>query len=1005
MKRLPIVTREQSETFEKDLGHSYWRTPEDRAGSLEFRAQQAREFVDGEHEAPEGVDRRTFVTLMGASFAMAGLAGCRRPEEKILPYAHMPEDMVPGRPTYYATSAPWCGSAVGLVVESHEGRPTKIEGNPAHPGSLGATTPYVQALVLDLYDPDRSTQPLHQGKPISWKEAEDALAALGGTLRANGGAGLAIVVEEHRSPTTRRALETLARDMPQAKVFRWEAFGLDNQRAGLKQVFGKPMDAVIDVGAADVVLALDADFLGCDTGSIRNSKGWSRRRRVEDGPLSRVYVAESSPTETGFAADHRLRLQARQVSALARAVAAGVDVAVGAAPQLDAKAQAFADAVAADLKKAGPRALVIAGRKQPPGVHALAAAMNDRLGAVNRTVRHVPVFDDLLSAFDPTAGLAAAKPTTVIFLGGNPVFNAPADAGVAELLKGKTSIHLSTHQDETSVACTWHIPRAHLLESWGDTIADDGTVAIVQPLIAPMYGGKTDAELLEKLVGGTRSAYDLVRSTAAGAGMMPGGAAFEMAWRRAVHDGVQVKAAVDPGTIEMPKRADGETPPPLDSVPAIDASGLDGAIKGLDRPAEGAIEITFAPDPHAWDGRFANCAWLQELPDPVSKACWASYAAIAPATAKRLNVVSGDHVTVTGAKGGSVTLPALIVFGQADDTVQLTIGQGRSTVGRVGKGVGVDTGALRRVGALDITGGTVAKAAGSTKIPVTQGHFSMEGRPLVREQTVAQHQKEPGWARELVHHPPAENLFQGWEYHGHKWGMAIDLSLCTGCGSCVTACQAENNTPVLGPEGVLRNREMHWIRIDRYFEGPEEDPRSVTQPMTCQHCENAPCEQVCPVNATTHSPEGINEMTYNRCIGTKYCGNNCPYKVRRFNYFNYTADIPATTRLQLNPDVTVRSRGVMEKCSFCVQRINQAKIAAKTTEGRTRLHDGEVVTACQQACPTEAIAFGDLNDGKSEVSKRVGKPRSYQILRELNTRPRMHYLARISNPNPALVKA
>jgi len=988
MKRLPVVTKERSEEFAKVSGHEYWRTPEDRVGALAFRAQQAREFTENEHEAPEGVDRRSFVKFMGASMAMAGLAACRRPEEKILPYAHPPEDLIPGRADHYATSVAWAGTAVGLLVESHEGRPTKIEGNPQHPDSLGATNAFHQGLLIDLYDPDRSVTPRNGAKDVSWAEAESGFASIAAAARAKSGKGLAILVQDHRSPTTKRALEALTRDMPEAKIAAWEPFGRDNARAGAALAFGKPADTVLDFAKATVVLTLDADPLGTDGSSVKHSRGWAQRRRAEGGKMSRVYAVESAPSQTGFAADHRLRLQSRKIVAFASAVGVALGLPSGAKGDLDDKTQAFAKAVAKDLQRAGASALVVAGRTQPPALHALAIAINDKIGAAGSTVRYVPVVDDIPSGAQALTDLVASRPDTVIVLGGNPVFDAPADVDVKGLLTSTQSVHVSTHVDETSAICKWHIPRAHALEGWSDTMAEDGTPSVTQPLIAPMHGGKTDAEILERLVGGTRNAYDLVRSTWAGmfGGLtMPTGAGFEKSWRRVVHDGLQLGVALAP------------------VATAVDAVAVGQALAAL--PAsEGAVEVTFSPDPHAWDGRFANASWLQELPDPIYKMCWANAAAISPATAKKLGVESGDHVTVS-VGGANVELPCIISFGQADDSVALTSGQGRKVVGRVGNGVGFDTYPLRRKAGLDIAAGTLVKAAGHTKLPITQGHFSLEGRPLVREQTLAEHDKKPDWAKHLVKHPPEINLFQGFEYHGHKWAMAIDLSLCTGCGTCVTACQSENNTTIVGPEGVLRNREMHWIRIDRYFEGAEDNPRSVVQPMLCQHCENAPCEQVCPVNATTHSPEGINEMTYNRCIGTKYCGNNCPFKVRRFNYFNYTKDMPGTTSLAMNPDVTVRSRGVMEKCSFCVQRVNEAKIHAKTQEGRLRLRDGEVVVACEQSCPTGAIVFGDLNDGESRVAKAADVPRSYRILQELNVRPRVNYLARITNPNPELEKA
>jgi molybdopterin-containing oxidoreductase family iron-sulfur binding subunit len=962
--------------------------------------------------------------------ALAGLAtGCRRPEEKILPYTRRPEDLVDGRPIEFATSLPFYGTAIGLLVESTDGRPTKIEGNPNHPDSLGGTTALVQASVLDLYDPDRSTAPRHFVRPkdggepasveVSMSEAWDFVRTFGDALKAAKGKGFAILLEETRSPTLTVALEALKRDLPEALVVRFEAFGRENARTGAQIAFGQPLETVHDLEKADVLLVLDGDLFDSEGSPIKAAKQFARRRKVESGSMSRVYVAEAGPTPTGTVADHRQRIQARQVLDLALAVASelgkhGVTVppelTARKAGKLDDKQLAFAAAVAKDLAAAKGKGLVVAGRRQPPHVHALVHALNATLGNVGQTVRHVPVAhlvnEGAATLKQLVDSIEKREITGLLILGGNPAFNAPADAPFAALLERARkpqnapdyvdllSVHLGTHLDETGQLATWHIPRAHALESWSDTIAEDGTLAVTQPLIAPMYDGKTDAEVIERLLSGTRNAYELVRATW---GARLGALGFEKAWRKVLHEGVLPLSAAP--TVEV----------------SLDAAKVGAAVGDFKAP-EGAFEVVFAPDPHAYDGRSANNGWMQEMPDPIHKMCWMNAASISSATAQRLGLKDGQLVEVS-VGGKSIKLPVAVTFGHADDSVTLTVGQGRRFEGRVCKGVGVDTQPLRTTAGFYLAAGTLAAAEGFEELAVTQGHFVLEGRPLVREQTTAQYEADPRWAKEIVQrttkHPALENLWKDWEYNGHKWGMTIDLTLCTGCSACVTACQAENNIPVLGIAGVLKSREMHWLRIDRYFAGADgqpaqaDDTMATNMPMTCQHCENAPCEQVCPVAATTHSPEGINEMTYNRCIGTKYCGNNCPYKVRRFNYFNYTDEIPETQKLVLNPDVTVRSRGVMEKCSFCVQRVNQAKIAAKKEKDAAKQREivRSLKSACQQACPTEAITFGDLNDAEQLVAKNAALPRAYKALEEINVRPRISYLARIRNPNTDLEPA
>jgi molybdopterin-containing oxidoreductase family iron-sulfur binding subunit len=977
MKRLPIV-------YDKDRsGRTYWRSIGEQQGSPEVIDSLAREFPDGASEmSPEEaeVSRRGFLGVMGAALAM-GMAACRRPVEHIVPYSRAPEELIPGKPLYYATTIPLYGTAIGLLVESHEGRPTKIEGNPRHPESLGATTTFVQASVLDLYDPDRSTSPVEKGQKRSWDDATTALRALGARLKGQAGKGLAVLTEAHRSPTLQAALGALKTALPEARIVRWSPFDRTAAREGLKLAFGRALDVVHAIDQAKVVVTLDADPFYAEGSPIKTARQWAQGRRPE-GPMNRLYSVESTYTVTGGNADHRLRLTSRDVANFAVALAQklGVQGIAPAAP-LSPKAQKFLDALAKDLDGTHGASAIIAGDGLPPAIHAVVALINDRLGNVGKSVRYVRPFDEAPEGPKAIVELAKAIETkqvdTVLVLGGNPAFDAPADANFAKILAtAATSVHLSTHVDETSQACSWHLNRTHFLETWGDLRAEDGTASIVQPLIAPLYDGRTDAEVVSLILGDGKRAYELVRETFAKFG------GDESAWKRALHDGVV------PNTASAAEQ--------VDARPADVA----GAIAAL--PPAGAFEVTFRLDDHAYDGRFANNGWMQELPSPLSKLTWGSGAHLSPATAKELGVGEGDVLSIT-VEGASVSLPVVILPGQADKSIAVNLGQGRR-VGRVAQGVGVDVYPIfKSTFAGRMAAATVNKAAAPDPILArTQEHFLMEGRPLVREATVTQYAHNPMMIKEMVEGPPLESLWYGHPYEGHKWGLVVDTNACIGCNACMVACQAENNVPVVGKKGVVKSREMHWLRIDRYFVGDLEEPKSVTQPMLCQQCENAPCEQVCPVGATSHSPEGLNDMAYNRCIGTRYCANNCPYKVRRFNFFNYSKNFTKTAQMQLNPDVTVRSRGVMEKCTWCVQRINNAKIDAKKANPDGRVKDGAIVTACQQACPTAAITFGDYNDRESAVSRRAGEARAYALLSEFNFRPRLQYLAKIRNPNNEL---
>jgi molybdopterin-containing oxidoreductase family iron-sulfur binding subunit len=918
------------------------------------------------------------------------------------------------------------GFATGLLAESHEGRPTKIEGNPDHPASLGATDAFAQASVLTLYDPDRSQVVTRAGQIDTWQNFLNAMSAELQTQREAQGAGLRVLTETVTSPTLASQLQALLRDFPAARWHPYEPVSNDNARAGALLAFDQDINTVYDFEQADVILSLDGDFLQTGPGHLRYAGQYAARRRVVQpsapSEMNRLYVVESTPTLTGAMADHRWPMRSSQVEGFARSVAQGLGLAVE-MPEGEAASTVPAKSIAAlvdDLQEHQGSSLVLAGDAQPPIVHALAHAMNEALGNVGSTVVYTdPVVaspQPLLSLpKDPssfaslrelTADMQAGRVDVLVILGGNPVYSTPADLNFADALSNiRLRVHLGLYEDETSALCHWHIPEAHYLESWSDARTYDGTVTIIQPLIAPLYGGKTAHELLAVLAGQpNRTSHDSVReywqnqyladgpATEGSVGSASLGTPdFETFWRTALHNGVI------PGTT-LPART-------LSLRTDFQAQAAGPASPASSSPDE--LEVIFRPDPTIWDGRFANNGWLQELPKPLTKLTWDNAALVSPTTAERLALTNEDLVELEY-RGRSVTAPIWVMPGHADDSVTVHLGYGRTRAGRVGTDTGFDAYALRTSEAPWFDTGLAIRKIGSASpgtgdrypLASAQHHHSMEGRNLVRVGTLQQYLEEPDFVEKLGEQPsPDLTLYPKHAYEGYAWGMAIDLNACIGCGACVVACQAENNIPIVGKEQVARSREMHWLRIDRYYAGDLDTPETYFQPVPCMHCENAPCEPVCPVAATTHSQEGLNEMTYNRCIGTRYCSNNCPYKVRRFNFLEYTdyEDAPALQLLQ-NPDVTVRDRGVMEKCTYCVQRINEVRIQAKD-EGRP-IRDGEVVTACQQVCPTQAIIFGDINDPNSQVSRLKAQSLNYNLLAELNTRPRTSYLARLRNPNP-----
>ncbi|HUE69724.1 MAG TPA: TAT-variant-translocated molybdopterin oxidoreductase [Pirellulaceae bacterium] len=972
-------------------GPSYWRSLEEYAQTPEFEELLHREFPSQLDQWNDPIGRRRFLTLMAASLAFGGIAGCTRPpQETIVPYVKAPEEIVPGKPLFYATAMPRGGYALGLLVESHLGRPTKIEGNPEHPSSLGATDAIAQASILSLYDPDRSQTVMHRGAISTWDKFMTEMAAQREKLVASRGAGLRILTETVTSPTLSGQLRVLLEELPEARWHQYDPSARDNVRLGARQAFGQDADVVYSFDKADVVLSLDADFLLAFPGSVRYARDFIDRRRVSSGKadMNRLYVVESTPTITGAMAEHRLPLRPSQIEPLARAIAGrlGIERSASAVKLPAGVSEAWLNAVVKDLEEHRGTSLVIAGDGQPPAVHALVHAINGALENVGQSLSYIqpveaqPVIHHQ-SLVELLADMEGGRVETLVILGGNPVYSAPSRLGFADKLKQVArKIHLSEYDDETSFLCDWHIPAAHYLESWSDARAFDGTATILQPLIAPLYGGKTAHEVLAVLRGRTgRTSFEIVQAHWR---QEMDDDQFGTAWRKAVHDGV-LRAAerIDPSRFR------------------VEASGGIGRRPQPEaQTGSGTVEVEFRLDAALGDGSLANNGWLQELPKPLSKIVWDNVASLSAATAQRLGVENGDVVEIT-LDGRSLRGPVWIAPGQPDDCLSLTLGYGRTRSGRVGNGVGYRAAEIMPAdGARFAVGASVRRTGEKHPISTTQSHHAMEGRDIVR---VTMHQRVTDDSQSATpHSDELPSLYPEYEYTGNAWGMVIDQTACIGCNACVVACQAENNIPIVGKEQVAVGREMHWLRIDRYHVGGLDNPETYFQPMMCVHCEKAPCEVVCPVAATVHDSEGTSNMIYNRCVGTRYCSNNCPYKVRRFNYLQYTDETTPSLKLLRNPDVTVRSRGVMEKCSYCIQRISAGRIAAKI-ENRP-IADGEVVTACQQACPTRAIVFGNLNDPQSQVRRLKESPLNYGVLAELNTVPRTTYLARVTNPHPDL---
>ncbi len=1038
----------------------YWRSLEHRERTQAYVDFIKDEFKEGDSEI-SGVQRRDMLKLMGASFALAGVGvACRRPVDNIMPYSKAPEGIIPGIPNYFATARPSVTGAIGLVVESHEGRPTKVEGNSEHPFSKGAAGIHDQAAILEMYDPDRSRVPMAKSGfdrlPSTWTEWDSFAQAHFSSYASNQGQGLAFLLNGESSATIKKSKKDILAKYPKAVFFDYNPLALDNTEAGAQMAFGKDMRVLPVFANAKIILTLQADPFMLGAGSLSHARGFSENRKIyaaKDAHLmNRLYAVEAAFSVTGTNADHRLRVAAADTEDFLKALTQQILGLDNLTWSLDMRAQLnliaksnksfdkkFLNALAKDLVKNKGQSLIVVGEGQPASVHGLANVLNVALGGAGKTFRVLKTSEEDSSALRGTKALAelvkqlnAGAIKTLMMLDTNPVYaSAGSLAFVDALQKVKTVVHLGFYDDETAQKAHWHLPMSHFLESWGDARAYDGTVSIVQPLIAPLFESRTSIEILSQVLAPVaKSGAELVKETwGSGLGIL----SAEKNWRKALHDGVVAGSAFTENT-----------------SPSINTANV---VQNLSKTSKASvsfenIEVLFQLDYSVLDGRLANLGWLQELPDPITKMTWDNALLMSQALAKKLGINSrvkgryyqADMVSLS-LSGKTVNLPVFIMPGLSDFSVIAFLGYGRSHAGSLGNGVGVDVYPLFPIDGNHFALGAQLKRTGETyALATTQEQFAMNGDAIMEVDTLTLQNRDParvalvedyaknpdytkklGLPDSLMKKEAGENklapaqMTTPWPYTGNKWGMVIDLTSCIGCNACVTACQSENNIPVVGKTQVMRSRSMHWIRVDRYFTGEVKDPQSISQPVPCMHCENAPCEPVCPVAATVHDEEGLNTMAYNRCVGTRYCGNNCPYKVRRFNYLDFSnsgniyvdsinKERNTLLQMQKNPDVTVRYRGVMEKCTYCTQRIQEAKMSTRRDGGDVnRLPDGAVTPACAQSCPTQAITFGNLNDENSRVSKLKKVDRNYDLLQELNTRPRTSYLAKLRNPNPELV--
>lgn len=1007
----------------KDLAHSptlgalrQWRTLDELAATPAFEKLVHDEFPHTASIWPDGQSRREFLKVMGASMALAGLASCtRKADEKLVPYVKQPEWMVPGKPLYFASVATLGGYAKGVLVESYDGRPIKIEGNPDHPASprresaskiaYGASDALTQASVLNLYDPNRSAVVLHIGVVSDYNGFTQAIYD---NLAAHpDGKGISILTEAISSPTLLDQISRFQKKYPQAKWHTYEPLWPQNSREGVQLAFGRALDVVYSLDKAKVIVSLDNDFLNEGPGNLVYAAQFIDGRRVRSDwvaaqkEMNRLFVAESTTTSTGAMADVRVRLKPSDLEKLAWALAGAVGGNDNASAGLNDKQASWVKLAAAALQRSHGTSIVMPGESLSPAAHAAIHKMNADLGNQGQTVRFIePVVAQPAANANPStlgalvADMNAGAVSTLFILGGNPVYNAPTDLDFAGAMnKVDFRVHLGSHYDETGFNCHWHIPLSHELESWGDARAFEGTASIIQPLIAPLHASKSAIELFSILLGEyDREAHAIVRQYWMGA--KKDAADFDGLWFKSLNDGVIADTAFATQDVQI------AAAPQAPTAPA----------------AAGAYELVFRADPCIYDGRFATNGWLQELPKPMTKLTWDNAAVMSPATATALDVEFQDRVKLTAA-GRTVTAAVFVVPGHPDGVITTHLGYGRTKAWKIGDAeedlaeCGFNAYLLRTSTTMSWAAATVEKTGGKYALASTQLHQLMEGREPIKvlhlddaAQPNSDKPEEPGETLQPGDQDAPQrrlplSLYPEVDYskEPNKWGMVIDQNACIGCNACMIACQAENNSPVVGKYQVALGRHMHWIRVDAYYAGDNDaDPAGpFFQPLPCMHCEKAPCEVVCPVNATVHDNEGLNLQVYNRCVGTRYCANNCPYKVRRFNFLEYDDRTTDLLKLVRNPEVTVRSRGIMEKCNYCLQRISRARIEAK--KQFRDIKDGEVLTACQQACPTSAIIFGNLHDETSQIAQVVTQPQNYSLLDELQTVPRTTYLPRYTN--------
>lgn len=1012
----------------KQTGKEYWRSLDDLSDTPEFSEWLHREFPLHADEWLDGKTRRSFLKVMAASFALAGLTACRYPKEKIVAYTKRPEGRIPGVPVDYATAMETSGYAMGLLASSYDGRPIKLEGNPMQSSSQGSTSIAEQASILEMYDPERSQHVVQRtGSQVthpSMAQFRETFSGLSEELRSRNGRGLCILCEATNSPTVLDMKARMASVLPEAKWFEYEPVSYDNERDGSRMIFTDPYRPDPDFEASSLILSLDCDFLGNHPAQIPFARKYVAARNPDRSEIPRHYQVEGILTATSSMADHRLMLNPTEIEHFtlclmaqvfqvkwADAVAANENMVLPDAFQAVVQDlerfvdhpydEKFMSALAQDLVDNWASSIILVGHNQPASLHALGHLFNALLSNIGNTIKYYqdaqPVrLHHFIAINELAQQINAGSVDTLLVFGGNPVFDAPADLNFADLLgKVSTSIHLSLYDNETSHACRWHVPRAHYLESWGDAIAYDGTVTTVQPLIEPLFEGKTIVEMLAMLSGDDLDrGYDVVRRTHE--------VSFpEADWEQSLHDGIVANSTSS------------------SVIPSISLDQVSRLIEtlytdGVSAPSPSSLQLAFLPDSKVFDGRYANSGWMQELPDFLTKLTWDNAVLISPHTADELDITHSEIVELT-VGSQTVSIPAYVMPGQPDGTLSVSLGYGRTHSGSVGDGVGVNVYPLRTLEGMEVARNVSVQSTGQRyTLACTQDHWAIDDLgakerqyrigKLIQEADHETYREHPEFAKEYGEHYPKHDIWTppiNYDESPNKWGMTIDLNSCIGCNACTIACQAENNIPIVGKDDVVVGREMHWIRVDRYFKGDPASPEVKSQPVTCVHCENAPCEQVCPVAATVHNSDGLNVMVYNRCVGTRYCANNCPIKVRRFNFFNYNLDVDEIAQMGKNPEVTIRARGVMEKCTFCVQRIEKVKIRAKNVPRPIR--DGEVVSACAQVCPTQAITFGDLNDPESEITRKMQDSRTYSILDILYLKPRLQYLARVNNPNPALV--